>query len=237
MSHNDVLHLEAHFSNWKDSRGAGLSDVDPFVYYSLEQILKPYNLEDEEIRYGIVDQGNDGGIDALYLFANHKTLIRDDADLKSSGTAKVHIVVVQVKSSLSETGFKLAEIRNFQSFTDDLLDLGTLANNYKHKYHQHLITLMTTFKETYKSIMAHFPELSIDFYLVTRGDETTLDMVAQDEVNKLTRKVPTLIGASVSRFYPTNTQALLDLVRKRRQTTKTIKWTNTPVQTLMGILG
>jgi hypothetical protein len=83
MSHNDVLHLEAHFSNWKNSRGVGLVETDPFLYYALDQLLKPYNLEDEEIRYGIVDKGNDGGVDALYLFANHKTLGNYPLDARS----------------------------------------------------------------------------------------------------------------------------------------------------------
>jgi AIPR protein len=237
MSQNDILHLEAHFSNWKTGRGAGLVETDPFLYYALEQLLKPYNLEDEEIRYGIVDQGNDGGIDALYLFANHKNLIRDDADLRSSGTSRIHIVIAQIKSSLSETGFKLDDIRKLHSFVDDLLDLGTPAESYKHKYHQHLITLMNTFKDKYRSIMDHFPELAVDFHLVTRGDETGLDGAAEEEVDKLVAKVKSLIGHSQGTFYPTNTQVLLEHVRKRKQTTKTIKWSNPPVQTSDGYIG
>jgi hypothetical protein len=149
----------------------------------------------------------------------------------------MHIVAVQVKSSLSETGFKLDDIRKFQSFVDDILDLGTPADTYKHKYHQHLITLMNTFKDKYNSIMDQFPELSIDFYLVTRGDETELDGAAKDEVVKLTSKVKGLIGHSHCTFYPTNTQALLEHVRKRKQTTKSLKWANPPVQTPDGYVG
>ena len=149
MSQNDVLHLEVNFSDWRGNRGAGLTGIDLFLYYSLDNLLKPFNLSDEEIKYGIIDQGNDGGVDALYLFANHNTLIRDDIDLKAAGTSRIHIVIVQVKSSLSETGFKLDDIRKFQSFSDDLLDLGTPASSYKHKYHDALITLINTFKDKY----------------------------------------------------------------------------------------
>lgn len=149
----------------------------------------------------------------------------------------MHVVVVQVKSSLSETGFKTDDIRKFQSFSNDLLDIGTPAENYKHKYHQHLITLMNTFKDKYKSIMANFPDLSVDFYMVTRGDETALDQVAEDEVARLISIVQTQIAHSNCNFHPVNTQSLLEHVRRRKQTTKTLKWTSAPVQTSDGYVG
>jgi hypothetical protein len=85
--------------------------------------------------------------------------------------------------------------------------------------------------------MHHFRKLAVDFYLVTRGDETSLDDSAEDEVTKLVAKVKLLIGHSTCTFYATNTQALLEHVRKRKQTTKTIKWTNPPVQTPDGYIG
>jgi hypothetical protein len=146
MSQNDVIHLEANFADWQKNRGAGLTGIDPFLYYSLDQLLKPFNLADDEIKYGIIDQGNDGGIDAIYLFANRNTLIRDDIDLKAAGTSRIHIVAVQVKSSLSKTGFEMGDIRKFQSFSDDLYDLATPAIKYKHKYHDDLITVINTFR-------------------------------------------------------------------------------------------
>lgn len=237
MSHNDVLHLEANFTDWKNNRGAGLTDVDPFLYYGLDQLLKPFNLSDEEIGYGIVDQGNDAGVDAMYLFANRNTLIRDDIDLKSAGTSRIHVLIIQIKSSMSKTGFALDDIRKFQSFIEDLLDLGTPATSYTHKYHQNLITLMNTFKEQYTAIMAHFPELQIDFYVVTRGDETEVSPAGRDEIQKLIDRTQKLISHSHSDFHPVNTQALLEYVRKRKQTSRTIKWANPPLQTSDGYVG
>ena len=156
----------------EDAKRGPLNDVDPFLYYVLDQILKPFNLSDEEIRYGITDGGNDGGIDAIYLFANRNTLIRDDVDLKASGTFKIRIVIVQVKSSLSDTGFKPSDIAKFRSFTEDFLDLSTPAANYRHKYHSHLLTIIQTFKDKYLEIAGNFPEVEVDYYLVTRVTKT-----------------------------------------------------------------
>jgi hypothetical protein len=41
-----------------------------FEYFSFEQILKNYDLSQDEIEAGWVDGGHDGGIDGLFLFVN-----------------------------------------------------------------------------------------------------------------------------------------------------------------------
>jgi hypothetical protein len=237
MSQNDVLHIEANFRDWRAKRGSGLNDIEPFLYYSLDHILKPYNLSDEDIRYGITDGGNDGGIDAIYLLANRNILIRDDMDLKASGTFKVRILIVQVKSSLSETGFKPEDVRKFISFTNDFLDLATPSQNYRHKYHNHLITIMQTFKDKYLEIAGHFPEIALDYYLVTRGDETQVEQAVQDEIDNLRGAVGSHLNHASHAFNAINTQSLLEYVRKRKQTTKTIKWAGQPLATDDGYVG
>lgn len=237
MSQNDVLHLQANFKDWQTKRGAGLNNVEPFLYYTLDQLLKPYNLSDDDIGYGITDGGNDGGIDAIYLLANRNILIRDDADLKASGTYKVRIIIVQVKSSLADTGFKPDDVRKFVSFTNDFLDLATPSQNYKHKYHNHLITVMQTFKDKYLEIAGHFPELALDYYLVTRGDETPVEQVTQDEIKILESAVKKHLSQAVYNFNAVNTQALLEFVRKRKMITKTIQWAGQPLATTDGYVG
>lgn len=69
MSQHDVLALNANFENWKKERTSGIT-VEPFLYYSVEHITKLYNLTDDQVRYGITDRANDGGIDALYCLTS-----------------------------------------------------------------------------------------------------------------------------------------------------------------------
>lgn len=86
MSQHEVLALNTNFDNWKRDRASGLTDVEPFLYYVVENITKAYNLTDEQVRYGITDHPNDGGIDALYCLAGKaSTPIRDDAKTPIGG--------------------------------------------------------------------------------------------------------------------------------------------------------
>src|SRR3712207_2319946 len=62
MGYNDLVALNANFENWKQDRAQGLI-VDPFLFYCVEQFVKPFDLSDEEILDGITDGSHDGGVD------------------------------------------------------------------------------------------------------------------------------------------------------------------------------
>lgn len=47
MSANDEIVLKANFEDWKQ-RIADVKGVDPWLYYCVEQFVKPYALDDEE---------------------------------------------------------------------------------------------------------------------------------------------------------------------------------------------
>jgi len=66
-----------------------------FERFCNEQILKNYDLFLEEIEDGITDGSNDGGIDAIYLFANGGILkdIEDLELLKRESTIEMYIII------------------------------------------------------------------------------------------------------------------------------------------------
>src|SRR5438105_3087911 len=98
MAANDVIALNANFATWQSERMPGLTGVDPFEYYCVEQFLKPFVVSDDEILSGLVSGGGDGGADAVYFFVNRR-LVQEDTDLDSRGVHKIHILVIQVKES------------------------------------------------------------------------------------------------------------------------------------------
>lgn len=238
MSNNEIIQLDANFTKWKNSSGVGLRAVEPFLFYSVDNILKQYNLSFEDVRYGITDHPNDGGIDAFYILANRNTVVRDDLDLAASGTDRLRLILFQSKSSDSETGFKADDIDKFTKFVDDLLDLGKEASLFHYKYEGHLRTIMQTFKSKYLSIAGNFPKVDIDFYYVTKGDETKISTTEQDAVDRLEAMVKKHLGDSLAKLYPVNTQSLLKYAAKRRQKVRSLKWSEaTPLPIGDGYIG
>lgn len=235
MSQNDIVALEANFKNWKEDRAIGLiAEIDPFVYYCVEQFLKPYDVSDEEILYGITDGGNDGGTDAVYFFVNG-VLVREDTKIETkSDKPKVNVIIFQMKNS---GGFSPIEINKLDLFTDDLLALSTSAKQFKVKYHNELIEIMQVFKDKYLQIAGNFPELSIDYFYVSKIDEQQADTKAKDAAEKLKNVVKKHFSKAKAEFHFINAQGLLEQAKLRPLREKTMNWAEAPMATKEGYVG
>jgi hypothetical protein len=84
------------------------AEVDPnatpsefFELFSAEQVLKDYDLSYDEIDSGLVGDGGDGGIDAIYVLVNGE-LVQEEPDyshLKKNIT--LDLIMMQAKTSAS----------------------------------------------------------------------------------------------------------------------------------------
>ncbi len=234
MSQNDLIHLDSNFKNWQSSRGADLDQADPFVYYCAEQFLKPFDLNDDEIAYGIVDGPNDGGVDAIYSIANRDILMRDDMEIDPKTVTQIRIIVMQIKSS---GGFSPLEIDKLYFFTDDLLDLSQPAKKFKSKYNARLLEIMNTFKEQYLLVAGRFPVVTVDYYYITRGDEVRSDAKTNESAERLQQKVSEHLNKAEFAFHFVNAQALLEQIMTRAPTARPLVWSEVPLQLADGYIG
>ena len=54
-------------------------DADPatfFEFFTAQQILKDFDLSYDEIEYGLVGAGGDGGVDSIYLLVNGDLVVQ-----------------------------------------------------------------------------------------------------------------------------------------------------------------
>src|SRR5690242_12518728 len=99
MAEIDKASLDANYATWLEERGNGLKDVDPWLIYSIEQFIRPFDVSDSEVLESITDGADDGGIDAVFIFANQGTLITDASDVEAKSVSKLQVVIFQVKKS------------------------------------------------------------------------------------------------------------------------------------------
>ena len=104
MSANDLIALDANYGEWLAGRGQEIEH--PFVYYCVEQFLKPHVPTDEDIEYGITDGSNDGGVDGIYFLIDRDEFIRDDSNTSDRKPIKVSLLIFQVKSGPG-SGFQM----------------------------------------------------------------------------------------------------------------------------------
>jgi len=111
--------VETFFKEYQDQQD--LSEGEKFQLFSIYHIIKGYEIDFEDVLTGIVDEGDDFGIDAIYVFID-RHLVNDIEDLNQffNNESKVTIRVVQVKK---ETGFKEEALLKLRDGIENIFDI------------------------------------------------------------------------------------------------------------------
>lgn len=230
MSKNDVLMLKGNFEEWK-SRASDLKN--PWLYYCIEQFIKPYTLDDEEIRSGITEGGGDGGADAIYFLVNQGQLVKEDTELPPKSVSKIRLLIIQTKSS---GGFKPPDIEKWVQLMGDFLDLSKDADSYGTRYNKQIVSLMKIWKREYFRLSGTFPEkIDVDFYYIT-PDDAVPDDYAKDAGERVKKTVTDLIKASPNMHF-IGAAELWKQIQLRPPKSKKLTWSAQPMQTNEGYVG
>jgi hypothetical protein len=231
MSKNDAIVLQANFDEWKQ-RAVDLKGIQPWLYYGVEQFLKSFALDDEEIRYGITDGGNDGGADAIYILVNQRQPVEEDTVLEPKNVSKIRLIIIQSKES---GGFKPTEIDKWIELTDDFLDLSKSATSFGTRYNDKVVRMMRIWKEKYIRLSSAFPEISIEYYYIT-GDDAMPDAYAKDSGERVkTKALHHVKGKCTVHFI--GAEQLWEQVQRRPLKAKTLVWAEAPMTTVEGFVG
>lgn len=231
MPSNDAIVLKANFEDWKQ-RANNLKGIQPWLYYCVEQFLKPFALDDDEIRYGITDGGNDGGADAIYFLVNQRQPVAEDTILESKSVSKIRLIIIQSKES---GGFKPTEIEKWIQLADDFFDLSKPANGFGVRYNTRVVRMMAIWKEKYLKVSGVFPEITVEFYYIT-GDDASPDAYVLDSGERVKAKVNQHVKGTCNIHY-IGAQQLWEQVQRRPPKAKTLVWSENPMSSEEGYVG
>jgi hypothetical protein len=222
MSANDVLSTNVQFEEWSNVRAAALeaNGVNKFEYFCVDQFLKAYPIADEDILAGITGGPNDGGVDAIFFFANRK-VVNDESQISSDTTLRVNLAIFQVKET---QGFGPNEINKLYFFTDDLLNLTIPAATFHEKYNARLLDIMDTFKTKFPKVCPH-AQIFIDYYYISKVDQETLHPTAQEAVDKVLAKAKEHLSAAKVTFHPIGAPKLWAQIQQRPPKNRPLQFT------------
>lgn len=221
MANNDQLLLDQIVEEQRSARLPTASKPDFFEQYVAEQVLKDYNLSDEEVEYGLTGGGHDGGIDGIYTFANGE-LVREDFDhttLKKS--VVIDVVIIQSKTS---NGFDEETINKLISVTSHLFALAQSLDNYAEVYNDGVRDGVGNFRRIYTAIAGRFPTLRFSYFYVTRGDSNDVHPNVRRKSDDLRGVVRDLFPNAEYHFAFYGATDLLGLARRQPTTSFEIKY-------------
>ena len=206
-----------------------LSESEYFEIYSASEILKDHDLSYDDVKYGIVGEGGDGGIDSIFTFLNGE-LVKEDTPINTN--QKKNVIELKIIQSKTSASFKEDAIIKFRETAEDLFNLANNPNDYYKRYNEDLIDRVIIFRNVYKTLAAFFPTLAINYYYATHGDEVHPNV--SGKVAKLNEDINKLFGGASFDFEFIGAKRLLELTRDIPLTSRKLEIAESPISTESG---
>lgn len=222
MTNNDQVLLKLILNEQRLARTPTASESDFFEQYAAEQILKDFDLSDEEIEYGLVGGGGDGGIDGMYTFANGE-LVQEDFDhtnLKKNIAIDVYIIQSKISSGFDETS-----IIKLITVTTDLFELSAEPSAFSSTYNDGVLSAVDLFRRLYVSTAGRFPTLRFWYSFVSRGADQNVHPNVTKRAQALETKVKQLFPQAKFDFQFKGATELLSLARRQPMTSFELRFT------------
>lgn len=175
VNSNNLLILDSILNEYKKSKNEDISDSELFELFSCEQSLKDYSLSDFDLSEGIVDGGDDGGIDAVYIFLNgqlctEETLEEENIVNFKTNNTKITLYIIQAKNM---TSFKETTLKFVLSTVKDFFNLN--EEMQEKVYNIALIEKRELFKNIFLSLAPYHPSVDINISYCTKGALTDIN--------------------------------------------------------------
>ena len=212
MSDIDKRALDANFQGWKQERAPDEDEGAAFEWYTIEQILKDFDLSDDDIEFGSIGGSDDGGVDGMYFFVDRKLFQLDDPLPTNSHDAE--LVLIQSKRS---GGFSENVVDRILSFLRDILEWDVPVDDLVH-LNSAARDCIGSFRDTFVGILQDAPRVSVTAYYVT-GAESEPNAKVTAKVDALTKYVQSKISNAQVDVKVWDCKALLAAVRRTPQQT------------------
>lgn len=167
MPNNDLILLDNMLETGRLADNPDMKVSDYFLQFTTDLILKNHDITDEEIKLGIVDGGDDGGIDAVYAFVDGN-IVREDSTFENMRRGvEIELVVIQAKHT---GGFSEDILTKLKDSFEKLLDLSIDDSELVKLFNSQVIRFFRKFRSVYQSLSPKYPSFNINFYIVTKGD-------------------------------------------------------------------
>jgi hypothetical protein len=161
---NEVLLLESRLQQQRNETHPAASEDEYFLISSIDTVLRVRGLSYQEIEDGIVEGGNDGGIDAVYTFYNG-VLIEDESEATATDKPQIDLEIIQAKN---ERGFKEVALQRLLDHLPLLLQLDDNSALRK-EFNEQVLERFGIFRALILRVWSRFPELSIRVRYVTKS--------------------------------------------------------------------
>ncbi len=211
MAKNDKILIDGIIDDRIDIKLPSDKRDEAFEYFSFEQILKDYDLSNDELKAGSVDGRNDGGIDGFFIFVNGHFL----SDPQSFNWPKTGSVLdVWIITCKHHETFRQAPLDNLAASLTELLDFSIDNLNLKGEYADQILIQRENLKFAYRKVSPRLTNFSINFCYASRGNSDDIGSSIESRANQIKQIAKDSFGNCTSRFEFWGSTELIEQNRK-----------------------
>lgn len=186
-TNNQILLNELLKQEFEEDETFGKED-DYFEYFAANQVLKKYDLSDDEIEKGQKGSGNDGGCDGIYIFANGMLVDENSIEIMEfPKETKLEMVFIQAKRSSS---FGEDAIMKWKTISNNLLQMENNVSEFKSRYNEDVLNSFQLFRDLYIKLIRKKCKLKFLYFYVSTGIEVHPNVKEQgNELKQIIKKL------------------------------------------------
>lgn len=182
-----------------------------FEYFALEQILKDYDLSKEDILFGLIDGGQDGGIDGFFTLVNGHLLQDPESFMWPRIGSDLKVFIVTCKHHGT---FKQSTLDNLVASLSEIFDFGIQDEDLKGAYSESLLRMRSNLRYAYRKLSPRLTSFSVNMYYASRGDTSNVGEEVRSRAVQLETLVKEYFGSCSSYFLFVGSTEFIELHRK-----------------------
>lgn len=191
MSKNDIVLLDAIIEERKKMKFPSEDIGEVFEFFSIEQMLKDYELPQDKLHSGWIDGNGDGGIDGAYVFVNGNLYSGEKDFIWPRISPEICIEIISCKH---HNTFEKSTIDAMFPSLQELFDL-SLSNTqgcYNDLFHK--VRKNITF--AYQQLARYNPTIKIHISYASRGDTANISLEVESRKNHLVDSLRDIFNSS-----------------------------------------
>lgn len=210
MAKNDVVLIDSLLQqSHVNTLGAEIGEL--FERFVLEQILKNFDLSNEELEFGWTDGSHDGGIDGFYVLINGR-LLTDPTDFSWPKTgAEIQVFLVTCKHHAT---FQQVPLDALLASVQELFDLSRTNAQLAGKYSVDIKRCRDMFIAAFHQLSLYRPTLTFNMFYASRGEKTLLGESISARANQLVNLFNQYFSAATATFTALGATELVELHRE-----------------------
>lgn len=213
MGKNDKILIDGILEERLEQNSDKIDKGENFEIFAIEQILKNYDLNMEEVKSGFVDGENDGGIDFWFCFLNGHLISDFESIIVPRSSVEIELYIVTCKH---DSGFKQAVLNNIYSTISEMFDFSKEKEELIGKYNDNLLRQRDIFTWVYRKTASKLSALNINYIYASRNYVEVVAEPVSGRALQIVELTKSLFSDCISNFDFVGSRELLKLFREKK---------------------